>query len=248
MTAVPMTLDEALNHQGYTIDEEAVESFPIVLEEGTIIVPAAVRSKLTWRRSDLGAPEPGDDLWLGSIPVFDELYRPVLLSNILDRYRTRRLAYDTPGQWRLALRRWSNLSMTVYNLRYRSTAVALPLDDSDSLVQTDRTVEATSHGLDVGSDFPQSLISGDESYATAATDRRVADNATTGETVQTSGRSQSVMELLAKQRDAYLNVDEEVVQAMEPLFLGIFDQGEGAIGAQYGLGPYGLTLGDRWGW
>lgn len=217
MTALPMTLEDALRHQGYTIDEAEVEAFDITLTEGTIHVPAMVRSALTWRRGEPAIL--GDDLYLSNLPIFDAAYRPVILSHILDRYRTRRLGYNTPGEWRLAFRRWGNLHMAVPNQRYVSTAVNLPLDDRD---ETDAT-EATSHGLDINSDFPQSIISGDTDYASAATDRRTADNAT----VRRTGRSTSVMDLIEQQRRAFVNVDEEVLTDLDDLFLSALDHGEG---------------------
>lgn len=219
MTALPMTLEEALRYQGFTIDVVEADELEIVLPEGTIVIPAMARSELVWARTDPPTPELGADMYLSNLPLFDEAYRPVILSHILDRFRTRRLGYNTPGEWMLAFRRWGNLNMTVPNRRYRSTAVALPLDDRD---ETD-TLESTSHGLDIGSDFPQSIIGGDTDYASAATDRRTANNSTARRT----GRSTSVMELLDAQRRAFVNVDQEVLAGLEPLFLGLLDQGEG---------------------
>lgn len=220
MTAVPMTLEDALRYQGFTIDVVEAVSFTIpIVGVGSIVVPAMTRSELTWRRDEPSTPPLGADLYLSTFPIFDEAYRPVLLSHILDRYRTRRLGYNTPGEWMLAFRRWSNLNMTIPNRRYVSTAVDLPLDDRDS---TDST-EATSHGLDIGSDFPQSLIGGDTDYASAATDRRTADNAT----VRRTGRDTSVMDLIEQQRRAFVNVDEEVLAGLDSLFLTVLDRGEG---------------------
>ena len=219
MTALPMTLEDALRYQGFTIDAVEQPELTITIPQGSIVVPAMVRSELTWRRDEPSAPELGDDLYLSNLPIFAAAYRPVILSHILDRYRTRRLGYNTPGEWRLAFRRWGNLHMTVPNQRYASTAVDLPLDDRD---ETDAT-EATSHGLDIGSDFPQSIIGGDTDYASVATDRRTADNAT----VRRTGRSTSVMELIEQQRRAFVNVDEEVLTGLDDLFLSALDQGEG---------------------
>jgi len=204
MTAAPMTLEMALDHEGFTIDAAEVAEFTITTTQGTIVVPAGVRSILTWRRE--GDPELGDDLYLSSLPMFDEAYRPVLLSSVLDQFRTRRLAYNTPGQWRLAFRRWGNLNMRAYNLRYASTAVAVPLDD----------VAVSRHDLVVGSDFPQSLIADDADYATNANDVRGVEN----------GRRRSIASLLEEQRTTFLNVDAEVIEAMGSLFLGVFDRGE----------------------
>lgn len=239
MTALPITLESALRHQGYTIDVVEAEEFDIELDTGTIHVPAMVRSELTWRRDVPAAGELGADLYLTKFPIFNEEYRPVLLSHILDRYRTRRLGYNTPGEWMLAFRRHMNVAMTIPNLRYASTGIVLPLDDRD---ETD-VIEATGHGLDIVSDFPQSLISGSSDYATAATDKKQADNATTRRT----GRSTSTMELLEKQRATYLNVDEEVLGDLAPLFLGIFDQSEGDRPAgQYAQPP--TYYPTHWNW
>lgn len=231
MTALPIILEEALRHQGFTIDTVEADEFTITLTEGSIVVPAMIRSELTWARDEPTEPELGADMYLSHLPIFHEDYRPVILSHILDRYRTRRLGYNTPGEWMLAFRRWGNLNMTVPNRRYVSTAVVLPLDDRD---ETDST-EATRHSLDIGSDFPQSLISGDTDHATDATDTRTADNAT----VRRTGRSTSVMELIEAQRRAYVNVDEEVLSGLDSLFLGLFDQGEGMRPAGQYAYPWG---------
>jgi hypothetical protein len=239
MTALPMTLETALRHQGYTIDPAEVDAFTITVGSGSIAIPAMVTSVLTWQRDE--DPALGDDLYLSKLPIFAEAYRPVLLSQILDRYRTRRLGYNTPGEWRLAFRRWGNLNMTVPNQRYASTAVALPLDDRDSIDAT----EATAHSLDVESDFPQSLVSGSTDYATSATDNKTADNAT----VTRTGRDTSIMRLLAEQRDTYLNVDLEVLDGLDSLFLSVLDQGEGAPGnllPPTRFDPFGTYAGRGW--
>lgn len=240
MPALPMTLEEALRHQGYTIDEQEVAGFTITVGDGSIVIPNMVTSKLTWQREE--DPVLGDDLYLSSLPLFAEEYRPVLLSSILDRYRTRRLGYNTPGEWRLAFRRWGNLNMTIPNRRYVSTSIALPLDNRD---ETD-TTEATEHGLNIESDFPQSLVSGSTDYSSTATDRREADN----ETVARTGRSVSVMELLEQQRSTYLNVDAEVLEGIDSLFLGILDAGESRESNPYepprGGWPFGHYTGMDW--
>ncbi|MGB5084576.1 MAG: hypothetical protein WBO09_08185 [Methylocystis silviterrae] len=238
MTALPMILEEALRYQGFTIDPVEQPELTITLPQGVIVVPAMVRSELTWRREAPVAPELGADMYLTNLPIFDNAYRPVILSHILDRFRTRRLGYNTPGEWMLAFRRWGNLNMTIPNRRYVSTAVDLPLDNRD---ETD-TTGATRHSLDIGSDFPQSIIGSNTDYASAATDTRIADNAT----VRRTGRSTSVMELLDAQRRAFVNVDAEILDSLETLFLSVFDQGEGMRpDRQYGY-PWGGIRPSDW--
>ena len=224
MTALPMTLESTLRYQGYTIDLAEVGVQTINTSLGSLVIPAQVRSVLTWRRGTAPTgidPALGDDLFLSKIPMFDEGYRAVLLSVVLDQFRTRRLSYDTPGEFRLALRRWGNSSMGVFNQRLASTAVLMPLDD----------LAVTNHTLDVASDFPQSQISGSVDYSTASNDRRNADN----------GRRRSIASLLEEQRTAYLNVNMEILDAMEPLFLGVFDRGE--LGTPDYDRPYGRLPG-----
>lgn len=297
MVALPMRLDEALNLQGYTIDESNVLSRAIATPAGVIEVPAMTLFTLTWQRDR--PAEAIDSFYLTRLPVFATEYRPYALSLLLGHYRSRRIGYNTPGEFANAVLRWSgkNLGATsVLNRRWVSTSVALPLDDHDELEQytrelhddktrdesitTNRDVsvnattgektEATTHRLDVGSDFPQSLISGSGSYASAASDQRQADNMTvdgtneetTADNVSTTetqadhqavteaadtrrtGRRASIMKLLAEQRDAFVNVDAEFVDAFEPLMLGVFDRGEGEhAGPWFDHTPWGWA---RW--
>lgn len=230
MSALPMILEDALHREGYTIDSEEAAAFDVTIPEGVIHVPAMVRSVLTWRREE--DPTLGDDLYLSKFPLFAEAYRPVILSSILDRYRTRRIGYNTPGEFRLAVRRWGNLNMSVLNRRYVSTAIDLPLNE----------LEVSRHDLDVESDFPQSLISGDADYASRASDLRAVEN----------GRRRTVADLVRDQREAYLNVDLEVVDGMDSLFLAVLDLGESRAPNMYapprGNYPFGRFTGsDGWG-
>lgn len=241
MTAVPMKLEDALRFNGYTIDQSDVDGFTIALSGGaTIVVPPMRLSSLTWRHGSSPEPSPSDSFYLAALPVFDPAYAPVLLSHILDRFAPRRLSYDTPDDFGRAVRRWVNLNlgaMSVLNRLYVSTSVALPLTTQDA------TIDSTSTNLarDAHSDFPQGTLGGNLDFATDATDQ--AGEATSDVSYQ--GRmGESVMTLLAQQRAAYLNVDVQVLDAMEPLFLGVWDRTErddslgsprvGYIGSMFG--------------
>lgn len=209
MTAIPMRLEDALRFNGFTIGQTDVAESDIVLTpEGTIHIPALRLSSLTWQRD--GDPEPWDSFYLAALPMFDDAYRPVILSHILDRYSTRRIGYDTPDQFGLAVRRWMNLQlgpMSVLNRLYRSTAYALPLT-TDDITDKARTAR---------SDFPQAPLSGNVDYATNADDNVGTRQGRTG---------RSVMELLTEQRAAYLNADETLLQRMDSLFLSVWDRDE----------------------
>lgn len=242
-----MRLEDALRFNGYVIAQEDAAAFSIPVEGvGSIAVPAMRRSKLVW--SLPGTPEPVDSFYLEALPVFDPLYQPVLLSQILDRFSTRRIGYDMPDMFGLAVRRWLNLNLgatSVFNRLYTSTAYDLPLTTQDS--SDDRTVGSKSR--DAHSDFPQGQLSGNLDYASDATDQvsAVTDN------VDHQGRQGvSVMALLAEQRAAYLNVDEQVLDAFESVFLGLFDQDEkdsmAGIPDVYGSGYSPFGFGSYPGW
>jgi len=215
MTAIPFRLEDALRFNGYTIEQTDVAAATIAVPTGQIKIPAMRLSSLVWQRGSSPAATPADSFYLEAIPVFDAAYRPSLLSQILDRFSTRRLGYDTPDQFGLAVRRWCNLNMgpqSIFNQRYLSTAVAFPLTTDD----------ATTRSRDASSDFPQGQLAGDLDYSSFATDRVAQD---------TGRRGTSVMSLVQQQRDAFLNVDAELLDSFESLFLGVFDQDEFDHGA-----------------
>lgn len=204
MAATPPTLETALNLAGFTIGREIQPAHTITLSTGDLAVDQIAGATLQWQHG--GSPVLGDDLYLSMIPIFDEAYRPRLLSLILDRYRDRRIAADTPDQWSTWLLDWANLNMPFFNDRYRSTAVELPLDtDAATLARVREELEtreseamrdeAGTSSMETGdkarevlSDFPQSQLSGSTDYATNATDRvgeQLADGETTTLETQT---------------------------------------------------------------
>lgn len=247
MSATPMRLEDALRFNGYVIAQEDAAAFTIAVAGiGSISVPAMRRSKLVW--SLPGSPDPVDSFYLEALPLFDAAYQPVLLSQILDRFSTRRIGYDMPGRFGLAVRSWLNLNFggtSEFNRLYTSTAYALPLTTQDST--DDRTISSKSR--DAHSDFPQGQLGGNLDYASDATDQvsTVTDN------VDHQGRQGvSVMTLLAEQRAAYLNVDSLVLDALESVFLGLFDQDEAdtmvGIPDVYGSGYSPFGFGSFPGW
>lgn len=232
MVATPLTLTDALNLNGYTIGQSTRAAFTITTPTGIMSIPAMMLSSLTWYGA--GIPTPVKSFYLDQLPIFDPLYRPVILSHILDQYSTRRIGYDTPDQFGLAVRRWANRELgpqSILNRRYLSTAVTLPLTTDDSTADsTSNTTNAnTDHSRDAFSEFPQGQLSANLDYASGATDR-AATNAGTAANVNHSasgGRTgTSVMALLAEQRAAYINADTELLTALEPLFLGVWDRSE----------------------
>ena len=232
MVATPLTLADALNFNGYTIGQTANPAFTITTPTGTMNIPVMMLSSLTYQRA--GTPASYQSFYLDRLPIFDPTYRPVILSHILDQYSTRRIGYDTPDRFGLAVRRWANLHLgpqSILNRRYLSTAVTLPLTTDDSATDTTGTATNTNtdHARDAFSEFPQGQLAANLDYASGATDRN-ATNTGNGATVghgAAAGRSGvSVMALLAEQRAAFINADNELLDAIEPLFLGVWDRSE----------------------
>ena len=287
MTSTPMTLEDALRLSGYTIDAYEAEGKTISTANGTIVIPSMILSRLTWHREE--SPSLGSAFYLDKLPPFHPDYADVQLSLILDRFRARRLGYETPDEFALAVRRWGALhlgAMSTLTRRYLSTATDLPLDTvnltihnessgsttadgtssgsgSDNVTSTD-TTNTTSKGRDAQSEFPQGTLAGNGDYASGAVDRvgtgNVAGSGTTEaertqnatehrESAESSedtrteqGRSgRSVMELLTEQRAAFLNVDGELLDGMESLFLGVFDRSTADD-------PTPRPYGCGWGW
>lgn len=251
MVAIPMRLEDALRFNGYTIAQTDVEASDIVVPTGTIHIPAMRLSSLSWKRpatiewpggpSDPDDPEPRDSFYLAALPVFAEAYRPVILSHILDRYSTRRIGYNTPDQFGLAVRRWANLHLgpeSVLNRMYLSTAVTLPLDTQDA------TTAATSadKSRDATSDFPQVQLGGNVDYGSFATDRAAES---TSSTAYTGRLGRSVADLLVEQREAYLNADAMLLDQMDDLFLGVWDRDEGDLQLRSPISAVGFLPG-RW--
>lgn len=221
MVATPMKLEDALRFNGYTIGQEDLPAQDIpILGAGTIKVPDMRISTLTWARP--GDPEPWDSFYLAALPMFADEYRPILLSHILDRFSGRRIGYDTLDEFGRAVRRWLNLNlgpMSELNRLYVSTTVVMPLTTQDATVDS----TSTNKSRDAHSDFPQGQLGGNLDFASDATDQ-VSD--ATGHVDYQGRMGESVMALLAEQRAMYLNVDARVMEAMEPLFLAVFDRSE----------------------
>ncbi len=195
MTATPERLIDALHMSGYTVDPIEIPAATITVQGGVIRIPAMLGSGLTWRRE--GAPLDSDSFYLTRLPVFSEAYRPVMLSQILDRFLTRRIGYNTAGEFGHAVRRWGNLHLgpgSTLNRMYVSAAVDMPLttDDLSTEVERNETTSGTSSSEDSSttndsgtstdtgtgsdksrtatSDFPQGQLGDNTDYATDAAD------------------------------------------------------------------------------
>ena len=196
-----------------------------------------------------------EKLALKEYPVFDEGYRLPLNRKILDHFYMQEIGFETADLFIFHLKRKMNEIMPYYNQLYRSEQLRFdPLntidistlgESSNDVHQTSEstnttTSDTTSDSRAVGSDTPQTQLSGREDYAssiadshgvTKATGEGVSGDTTTG-TGTTSqgnaarGRRGPVGALLADWRASMLNVDMMVVSEIQPLFMGLWNNGD----------------------
>lgn len=172
-------------------------------------------------------------------PIFDAQYRNILCSKILLYFYTREIAEETVGLWKLRLMQKLNAIMPYYNQLYASELIKFnPMYDVD----VTRTHEGnrneksntSSNGTtyDLYSDTPQNGLSGvdNENYLTSA-DKVTTNNSGNGtmntlenytEHVTGSNGGESFSKRLMDFRKTFLNIDQMVIDELEPLFFGLW--------------------------
>lgn len=183
--------------------------------------------------------------------IFNEDYRQRLNGLIIDRFYNREIAHETIDIFRLALRRWLNENMPYWNAQYEAGLLKIdPLSTIDMKTVAKTTGDQTSTGNDtsntatttgatsrsVFSDLPQTMLAGNEDYASNATDSNSQSGVTgtgtneseavteskTDSDSQTTGYQGHTVELLMAYRESVWNVDTMLLDSMDPLFMGVF--------------------------
>lgn len=197
----------------------------------------------------------GGNIGLQYYPIFDEAHRPVLTGKIIDHYWNREIGLESIPMFQLAMRRRMNEIMPYFNKLYLSEQIpytALNTVDlqteSNSTTHDTRvnhatnatTSDNTTTGRTVNSETPQTMLQGNADYATSATDATGDANSTasatndatdtgdatgTGE-VTVTGYQGVASELVMRYRDSLLNIDMEVINALEDLFMLVWDTGD----------------------
>ena len=182
-------------------------------------------------------------------------YRPFLNGKIFDHFMNREISYESIGIWHLAIRRKMNEIMPFYNQYYLSTQIAIEaikttdlsttntMNDTQVAEQTgasNTTSTGTAIARSVMSDTPQTFLEGSEDYASGATDSNSQNN-TTGTGAQTSnstttdnasgtttitGYQGAASDLLIRYRNSFINVDMMVINELDELFMGVWDNGD----------------------
>lgn len=198
----------------------------------------------------------GGNIGLEHYPIYKEEHRPILNGLIYDHFMTREIGQETVDMFRLALRRKMNEIMPYFNELYESTELDFnPLttirietdttgqvsqDGSTTAESTANTV-ATSGARTVNSDTPQTVLSGNQDYATNAADvNSQVNNDSTGNQTNVENQSSDstsntltegyqgvVSDLLMRYRESIINVDMSIINELEKdLFMLVYNNGD----------------------
>lgn len=189
---------------------------------------------------------------LNDYPIFNPSYRDGLNEKIVRHYWNREIGFETIELFVMKMKTLMGEIMPYYNQLYEST-----LHEIDPLSTINLTTETTGHGETneqsegdstalnttdsqsraVQSTTPQTMLAGDEDYATGAADSRSKTDAdsTASQTSQATTESDTMGEtrvtgyqgaaatLIMNYRDSLINIDLMVIRDLEQLFMQIFD-------------------------
>lgn len=196
-----------------------------------------------------------NQLGMGYYPIFDEAYRPILNGKILDEFYMREIGQETIGMWTLSMRRRLNNAMPYFNKLYESEKIPYNALDTMNIVsnrndtvhetqaatgENTSTNDTTSAARAVSSSTPNTMLSGDEDYATGATDTNsqshanVTSNNTTNNTNDVTNDGSSTVtgyqaaasDLINKFRASLLNIDMMVIRELQPCFMNILNSSD----------------------
>lgn len=212
---------------------------------------------MTFKGADFGtiAKLTGGATGLHTMPVFDEEYRDILTGKIVDRFWLREIGFETIDVFMMKMRVKLNEIMPFYNQLYNSTLIPYEALNTISLKTestsfntgkedttgiTNATGSTKSGARAVSSTTPQTMLAGDEDYASGASDTNSlaeSENDNTSTAISTSesdaagdtsvtGYQGTPADLIMRYRDSLLNIDLMVLRDLEELFMQVFDNGD----------------------
>lgn len=222
-----------------------------------------------------------DNIGLSDYPIFDEQYREFLNAKIIDHYYYREIGLETVDMFIRQLRTKMAEIMPYYNKWYRAEDMMAgidPLSTQDMRSKGSANSHTTSsakqkHGEEssnhikgvssskartVDSETPQTMLAGNQDYATAARDTHSSgdsandvkssgssettsdstNSAGSGNESRTWGYSGHAPALIDAWRSTFANIDMMVIDELETLFMGIYSSNDGFTGRRhhgYGL-------------
>lgn len=196
-----------------------------------------------------------EQIGLGTYPIFNEAYRPILNGKIIDNYFNREIGVETIDEWRLVMRRKMDQIMPYFNqlyesqnidfdplitMRIESKSTSETTANESALALAESSSDSTSASRAVSSETPQNALSGNADYATSAAD----SNGSTGVTASNSQDSNSssntenesenivsgmqgiASELIIRYRNSLINVDTMVINELDDCFMLILNNAD----------------------
>lgn len=222
-----------------------------------------------------------DHIGLSDYPIFDEQYREFLNAKIIDHYYYREIGLETVDMFIRQLRTKMAEIMPYYNKWYRAEDMMADIDPlstqdmrskgsanshATSSAKQKRGEKATnltksvssSKARTIDSETPQTMLAGNQDYATAARDNHsssdgandvkssgsselssdTTNSAGSGNESHTWGYTGHAPALIDAWRSTFANIDMMVIDELETLFMGIYSSNDGFTGRRrhgYGL-------------
>lgn len=222
-----------------------------------------------------------DHIGLSDYPIFDEQYREFLNAKIIDHYWYREIGLETVDMFIRQLRTKMHEIMPYYNKWYQaenymtdinplstqdmhSTGSARSHSDTSATQKqrekgsTSTKSESRTKARTVDSETPQTMLAGNQDYATAARDNHSSGDGsndvkssgsleTSSDSTNSSGSgnethawgySGHAPALIDAWRATFTNVDMMVIDELETLFMGIYSSNDAFTGRRhpgYGL-------------
>lgn len=197
----------------------------------------------------------GGEIGIGLMPIFDEEYRPIITGKVVDHFWNREIGFETIDLFKMKMRSRLNNIMPFYNQLYKSTLVEyealstinLKTESTSRNAGTEES-NATSNAENltknasraVQSTTPQTMLSGDEDYASAASDTNSQAESEAQNTSLATAASESESEgdslvtgyqgtpadLIMRFRDSLINVDLMIIRDLEQMFMQVFDNAD----------------------
>lgn len=193
-------------------------------------------------------------LGLGHYPIFDESYRPILNGKIIQEYWNYEIGMETIDSWQLSMERTMNQVMPYINKLYESELIPYSaLSTMDLLTEGESNVKSTEEASSNSSSTsssdsdskatqfqtPQTMLAGNEDYATSANksesesvgtasaDEQRDANSETDNTSKsrTSGFQGPASDLITRFRQTFLNLDVMVLSEIQSCFMLIRNDG-----------------------
>lgn len=192
--------------------------------------------------------ENGNSISLNNYPIFDENYRNVLNTNIIDYYYFREIGFETVAQFNHYLSNKMNIIMPYYNKIYIASLKEInPLNNYNTSEKHQKINEASgnnitnessnSDSLNAFSDTPQGNVSNNEiselNYLSEATQNKanyknlstsnIKNNETENYIKSVSGTLWvPESEMIRKYIDSLLNIDKLIIDELSDLFMKVW--------------------------